>query len=109
MRGYGAPWIDHDERVRMIPRHGGGFDYAPLTHNAQILREVVMAKATDYVEAEGMVHLLHPHNAEFTLCGDAYDLASEEAGYEQKPTRRRTVDCPTCVAVVTMCRGVRVA
>ena len=68
-----------------------------------------MAKASDYVEAEGMVHLMNPENGEYTLCGDAFDLDSDEDGYEQKPTRRRTVDCPSCAAVVVMCRKVRVA
>jgi hypothetical protein len=62
----------------------------------------------DFVEAEGLVHLMNPGRAEFTLCGDAFDLATDEPGYEQVPTTKRTVTCPDCAAVIVGCRGVRV-
>lgn len=61
----------------------------------------------EFVEAEGLIHLSSPTVAEFTLCGDAFDLASEEEGYEQRSTRKRTVTCPHCAAIIRGCRGVR--
>ena len=66
-----------------------------------------MAQADDFVEAEGLVHLLNPTVHEFTLCGDAFDLDSDIEGYEQKPSRRRTVDCPRCATIIRHCAGVR--
>jgi hypothetical protein len=62
-----------------------------------------------FVEALGDIHLVQPGmGAEFTLCGDAFDLGSDEDGYEWRETRRRTVTCPRCAAVILACRGVRV-
>lgn len=61
--------------------------------------------ADKFVEAEGVVHLTH---GEFTLCGDAFDLVSDEPGYEWKPTRSKTVSCPNCAAIVELCRGVSI-
>lgn len=63
----------------------------------------------EFVEAEGMVHLLNPAMGEYTICGDAFDLDSDEDGYEHRETKRRTVTCPTCARIVLACRGVRVA
>lgn len=64
--------------------------------------------AREFVEAEGLVHLVNEvGGGEHTLCGDAFDLASDEAGYEWRATRRRTVTCPDCAAVIELCRGVR--
>lgn len=64
----------------------------------------------DFVEAEGEVHMLNPlMGGEFTLCGDAFDLASDEDGYEQTVSKRRTVTCPHCAKVIRECRGVRIA
>jgi hypothetical protein len=68
-----------------------------------------MARSDSFVEAEGAVHLLNPIMADFTLCGDAFDLASDVEGYEQTPTRRRTVTCGGCAAIIRECRGVRCA
>lgn len=67
-----------------------------------------MAKHSEFVEAEGVVHMVNPVQAEFTLCGDAFDLASDVDGYEWKATNRRTVTCTICGIVVEACRGVRV-
>jgi hypothetical protein len=60
-----------------------------------------------FVEAEGLIHLVGPLQGEHTLCGDAFDLASDVPGYEWKPTRRRVVTCPNCARVIEECRGVR--
>lgn len=63
-----------------------------------------------FVEAEGLVHLVSPvSGGELTLCGDAFDMASEEEGYEWRATKSRTVTCESCTAIVLECRGVRVA
>lgn len=58
----------------------------------------------EFVEAEGRVHVVSPAMSEYTLCGDAFDLSSEEPGYEWKPTKRTTVTCPNCATII---RGVR--
>lgn len=63
----------------------------------------------EFVEAEGLVHLVSPEQCERTLCGDAFDLASDIPGYEWKPARRRIVTCPHCVSVILECRNVRIA
>jgi hypothetical protein len=54
------------------------------------------------------VHLMY---GEFTLCGDSFDIADTEEGFEEGPlvkTRKRTVTCPKCVAHILHCRGVRI-
>jgi len=43
---------------------------------------------------------------EHTLCGDAFDLASDEEGYEWKPTRSLTVTCDHCVRIIESLRGI---
>jgi len=67
-----------------------------------------MALATDFIEAEGLVHLISPFGSEHTLCGDAFDAATERPGYEWRVTQKRSVTCPNCARVVFMCAGVRV-
>lgn len=64
---------------------------------------------SEFVEAEGFIHMLNPINAEFTLCGDAFDLGSDVPGYRHEPTERRKVTCPNCARVILGCRGVRVS
>lgn len=61
----------------------------------------------DLVEAEGMTHMVSPIQSEFTLCGDAFDLASEEAGYQWTEAKRITVNCPSCAAVIRACQSVK--
>lgn len=60
-----------------------------------------------FVEAEGAVHMVNPTMAEFTLCGDAWDLFSDVPDYAWKETKRRTVTCDKCATIVNSCRGVR--
>jgi hypothetical protein len=60
-----------------------------------------------FVEAEGLVHLVNPVLGEFTLCGDAFDLGSDIADYEWKETNRRTVTCSSCARIIRECRSVR--
>lgn len=62
----------------------------------------------DFVEAEGLIHVVSPTMAgEFTLCGDAFDLSSDVDGYEWTNTKRRTVTCPACARIVREVRSVR--
>lgn len=61
----------------------------------------------EFVEAEGLVHVMNASLPEFTLCGDAFDLHSDEDGYEQVPTQRRTVTCPACATIIRDVRNVR--
>lgn len=63
----------------------------------------------EFVEADGDVHVMNPDLAEFTLCGDAFDLDAVEAGYEQKPTRKRRVTCGRCARIILGVRDVQVS
>lgn len=65
-----------------------------------------MTQKAELVEAEGMVHAVNVRMAEYTLCGDAFDLGSDEAGYEWSAPSKRTVDCPACVAIIRSLRGI---
>ena len=54
------------------------------------------------------VHLMM---GEFTLCGDSFDIGTtegEECG-DLMPTKKRTVTCANCAAIIEECRGVRIA
>lgn len=62
-----------------------------------------------FLEAEGLIHVQNAANAEFTLCGDAFDLDEEGDDYEQRETNRRVVTCPVCAAIILDLRGTRVA
>lgn len=59
----------------------------------------------EFVEAEGLTHLVH---GEFTLCGDAFDLATDETGYAWATAKRNVVTCPRCADIINLTRRVRV-
>lgn len=62
----------------------------------------------EWVENDEGVHIMC---GEFTLCGDSFDAPETEDGWTIGPfvpTSKRTITCPRCAAVVTLCRGVRV-
>lgn len=62
------------------------------------------------IEAEGLTHLISPiSRGEHTICGDAFDLASDVEGYEWRKTSRKVVTCPKCASVIVACRGVRIS
>lgn len=44
---------------------------------------------------------------EHTLCGDAFDLASDVDGYGWKPTKTKTITCPNCAQVIREVRNLR--
>ncbi len=60
-------------------------------------------------DPEQLVHMMMPGNAEYTLCGDAFDLDAVEEGVGAcHPVKRGPVTCPKCAEVIIGCRGVRV-
>lgn len=62
----------------------------------------------EFAENLDGVHLM---NGEFTLCGDAYDIAETEDDFQAgdiRPTKRRTVTCARCAEIIYLCRGVRI-
>lgn len=69
----------------------------------------------DFAESnDGLVHLVSAANSEYTVCGDAWEGFSDDDGdwsdeipTAWKDTKKRTVTCPKCAAVVRDCRGVR--
>jgi len=63
-----------------------------------------------FVENSEGVHIFGPGmGGEFTLCGDAFDIADTDKHHEGfQPTRKRTVTCPKCIDVILHCRGVRI-
>jgi hypothetical protein len=64
----------------------------------------------EFVEADALVHLVNSEGgSEHTLCGDAFDLASDEAGYAWEPAKTRKVSCPRCAGIIRLCRNVRIA
>ncbi len=65
--------------------------------------------AADIVETPKGRCAVNPIGGDYTLCGDASDLASDEPGYEWKPARARSVTCEDCAAIIRALRGVRVA
>ncbi len=61
----------------------------------------------EFFESEGVVHLGSALGNGYTLCGCAIEGFEDDLP-PQKPTNRRTVDCPDCVLIIEACRGVRV-
>lgn len=58
-------------------------------------------------EDNGWVHLMSGNNAEYTVCGDAFDIGSEPGLEDLKPTDKKVVTCPKCIAEIKNCRGVK--
>jgi len=68
-----------------------------------------------YVENGDGVHVMGPTEiagGEYTLCGDAFDIAETERDFEPGPfrsTKKRIVTCPACVAIIKQCRGIKIS
>lgn len=66
--------------------------------------------SAEFIEADGFIHIRSPIQAEYTLCGDAFDICAVDAERDEwSTTTKRTVTCPQCAAVIRECRGVRTA
>lgn len=68
----------------------------------------------EFGEGNGCVHLMSALNAEYTLCGDAFDVYAGSDGKESgvtediSKTNKKVVTCPRCIAEIENCRGVRI-
>lgn len=58
-----------------------------------------------FTENKDGVHLMHP-DGEYTLCGDALDIGSEQGEESMCPTEKTTVSCVRCVEIIDACRFV---
>lgn len=66
----------------------------------------------EFSENSAGVHLMNPIQGEFSLCGDAFDIDSEPDDDHDGGlvvTKKKTVTCERCKAIIMGCRGVRVA
>lgn len=63
----------------------------------------------EFIEVEGMVHVTNVTLPERTLCGDAFDLASDDPDYEWRHVKRGPVTCENCKLIILHCRGVHIA
>jgi len=60
-----------------------------------------------YVQDENGVHVMW---GEFTICGDAFDIAAVDDDAEEFVTvKAQPLTCERCVALVLFCRGLKVA
>lgn len=66
-------------------------------------------KPGSFVEVDGRVHLTQ--DSEHLLCNtatfDAADTEDDES-LRWKPTKAKAVTCEPCIAIIQLCRGVRV-
>ncbi len=65
--------------------------------------------------ADGLVHLVSKSNADYTLCGDAFEGYGEDfEGFDKGnpsawvPVKSGPVTCPKCAREIANCRGVKV-
>jgi hypothetical protein len=69
-------------------------------------------KSTYAKSTNGLIHLVHPAQNEFTMCGDAFDISETEDdadGSSWTECSPRPVTCPLCAQVVLHCRGVKIS
>jgi hypothetical protein len=55
---------------------------------------------------DGLIHLVNEIQAEFTLCGDAFDGDSEDPDLGWNPWPKGPVTCPHCAAIIRSCQRV---
>lgn len=57
--------------------------------------------AASYARSDdGLIHLVHPCMAEFTLCGNACDASSEEDGVDWTDVDPQRITCPHCLNAI---------
>ena len=65
-----------------------------------------MAKHHEFSENDDGVHLQY---GEFSLCGDAFDISAVTDEIDDLAhTKKRTVTCERCIAIIRYCRGARI-
>lgn len=55
------------------------------------------------------VHLMSPLHNEYTLCGDAFDIDTEE-GCETlhiRGTKEKVITCIKCIIIIKECRNIK--
>jgi len=67
-----------------------------------------LAKRT-YKSSDGTIttHMVNPYDAEYTLCGLAFDCEIEHEGIEQIETREEKINCKVCASIIMGCKQVR--
>lgn len=66
----------------------------------------------EFSENKAGVHLMNPIQSEYSMCGDAFDIDTEDIDTHDGPllpSEKKTVTCERCKMIITECRGVRVA
>lgn len=63
----------------------------------------------EFMENKKGVHAMY---GEFTLCGDAFDIAEanwdpEYEDGELKETKKKIVTCPDCISLIKYCKSLR--
>lgn len=61
----------------------------------------------DIVGTEKGTCAVSPIIGDFTLCGDAFDLCSDEPGYEWSEAKTSSVTCADCCRVIKFCKGLK--
>lgn len=58
---------------------------------------------------DGLIHLVNPIAAEYTVCGDAFEgNPGDDVSWAWGPTRKTKVTCPKCLEIIRACKKVRI-
>ena len=65
-----------------------------------------------YGENKDGVHFMNPDNAEYTLCGDAFDIGSEidydDSVENVSYTKKNIITCERCIFIIKACKKVKI-
>ena len=61
-----------------------------------------------FMENNEGVHLMAGINAEYSVCGDAFDIGSEKGCDDMVETSKKVVTCSRCIVEILNCRGVKI-
>ena len=56
-----------------------------------------------HMKNEDGVHLMSPCNEEYSLCGDAFDVRSEDGVSEMEITKEMVITCRRCIEIIELC------
>jgi hypothetical protein len=63
---------------------------------------------TNYAKADdGLIHFVNVSNAEYTICGDAFEGSNDNDGAAWVHVKRGPVTCSKCIAIIKSCKGVK--